>query len=337
MVQEVILARRMPPWQADRHHGQFTNDFSLTTEEARLILRWIEQGTKRGEGEDPLEQELPTVAEWPLGEPDAVISLPEVQEIPANGVLDYRYISVKTPFEEDRWVNAVVARPGNDSVVHHIIVRVKEPGKEEGHVEDAFLMGWAPGGADLFFPEGTGKLIPKGSELQFEMHYTTTGRAEQDQSSIGLYFLEEAPEMVLRTHAAVDNDFEIRPYDADQSTFATYQFRRDGYLFDMSPHMHLRGAWFRFEALYPDGRREVLLSVPNYDFNWQHTYRLTEPRRMPAGTWILCSGGFDNSERNPNNPDPEKRVRWGDQSWDEMFIGFMGVADLPKTPKLSSN
>ena len=330
MIQEVILAQRMPPWQADPRHGEFHNDISLTPEETRTILRWIEKGAPRGEGDDPLETAMASVAEWPLGEPDAVVSLPEVQEIPANGVLDYRYISVPAPFEKDQWLRGVVARPDNNQVVHHIIVRVKEPGKKNDHSRDAFLLGWAPGGEDMFFPEGTGKLIPKGAELQFEMHYTTTGRPETDQSSIGLYFLDAEPRMVIETHAPHDEELRVPPHEPDQASFATYRFRRDSYLYDMSPHMHLRGSWFKFEALYPNGEREVLLSVPNYDFNWQHNYRLAEPKRMPAGTWILCSGGFDNSKRNPNNPDPSKEIRWGDQSWDEMFIGFIGVAEIPK-------
>ena len=336
MIQEVLLARRMPPWQADPLHGKFHNDISLSAEERRTLLRWIEQGAPRGEGDDPLEGAVGSVEEWPLGKPDAVVSLPEVQEIPATGVLDYRYIRVATGFEKDQWLRGVVARPGNNRVVHHIIVRVKEPGKKEDRTRDAFLLGWAPGGEDMFFPEGTGKLIPKGTELEFEMHYTTSGKAETDQSSIGLYFLEEKPRMVIETHAPHDGEFELRPHDGDQTTFATYTFRRDSYLYDLSPHMHLRGAWFKFEALYPNGEREVLLSVPNYDFNWQHNYRLAEPKRMPRGTWILCSGGFDNSKLNPHNPDPSKTIRWGEQSWDEMFIGFIGVAEIPREQAASN-
>jgi hypothetical protein len=107
-------------------------------------------------------------------------------------------------------------------------------------------------------------------------------------------------------------------------------------LYDLSPHMHLRGSWFKFEALYPNGKRETLLSVPRYDFNWQHNYRLKEPKRMPAGTWILCTGGFNNSTTNPYNPDAAIHVHWGDQSFDEMFIGFMGIAELPKDAKIAS-
>jgi len=187
----------------------------------------------------------------------------------------------------------------------------------------------------MFFPEGTGKFIKKGSTLDFEMHYTTSGKAETDQSRIGIYLLSEKPRMTLKTHAAYDLDFEIDPGEKSEKTFATYSFKKDSLLFDLSPHMHLRGSWMKMEALYPNGEREVLLSVPRYDFSWQRNYRLKEPKRMPAGTWILCSGAFDNSEKNPNNPNPHIPVTWGDQSFDEMFIGFMGVAEIPSETKLS--
>jgi hypothetical protein len=218
-------------------------------------------------------------------------------------------------------------------VVHHIIVRAKEHADQgNDNEDDAFLIGWAPGSPEMFYPKGTGKLIKKGAILDFEMHYTTSGREEKDQSSIGIYLLHEKPEMVLKTRAAYDLDFEIPPGVADKTSFASYAVRRESMLFDLSPHMHLRGSWFKYEALYPTGKRETLLSVPRYDFNWQHTYRLKEPKRLPAGTWILCSGGFDNSALNPANPNPNATIRWGDQSFDEMFIGFMGIAEIPRPP-----
>jgi hypothetical protein len=330
MIQEVVLARRMPPWHADRHYGKFVNDTSLSLEEARTLLRWIEQGAKKDTGEDPLKAAVAPSKEWVLGEPDKIISLPEVEKIPATGVLDYRHIKVKAPFEEDVWVKGVVAKPGNTRVVHHIIVRVREPGQKGDNPDDAFLIGWAPGAPEMYFPEGTGKFIKKGSVLDFEMHYTTSGREEEDQSSIGIYLHKEKPAMQFRTHAAYSLDFEIPPGVSSHTTVAKYVFERDSYLFDMSPHMHLRGSTMKFEALYPNGKRETLLSVPRYDFKWQHTYLLKEPKRMPKGTWIICTGSFDNSAGNPDNPNPKIPVYWGDQSFNEMFIGFMGVAAIPK-------
>ncbi|MGZ8901290.1 MAG: redoxin domain-containing protein [Limisphaerales bacterium] len=330
MIQEVVLARRMPPWHADRHYGAFSNDSSLTLEESRTLLRWIEQGASRGEGEDPLAAAVPPSSDWALGKPDVIVSLPSVQKIPATGVLDYRHIKVKAPFEEDAWIKGVIAKPGNSRVVHHIIVRVREPGQKGDNPDDAFLIGWAPGAPEIYFPEGTGKFIKKGSVLDFEMHYTTSGREEEDQSSIGLYLHQEKPPMQLKTHAAYSLDFEIPPGVSAHTTMAKYVFEKDSYLFEMSPHMHLRGVSFKFEALYPNGKRETLLSVPRYDFKWQHTYCLKEPKRMPKGTWIVCTGAFDNSTLNPDNPNPKIPVYWGDQSFNEMFIGFMGVAAIPK-------
>lgn len=332
MIQEVLLSRRMPPWHADREFGSFVNDCSLSLEEQRTILRWIEQGAHKDDGADPLLTATPPTHDWVLGKPDAVVSLPKVEEIPATGVLEYRHIKVAAPFDHDVWVKGVVAKPDNTRVVHHLIVRAKEHANDDNNnQDDAFLIGWAPGSPEMFFPAGTGKLIKKGSILDFEMHYTTSGREEKDQSSIGIYLTDQKPEMMLKTRAALDLEFEISPGEATETTFASYAVKRDSMLFDMSPHMHLRGSWFKFEALYPNGKRETLLSVPKYDFKWQHNYRLKDPKRLPAGTWIFCSGGFDNSSRNPANPNPKETVRWGEQSFEEMFIGFMSIAEIPKS------
>jgi hypothetical protein len=336
MIQEVVLARRMPPWQPDRLHGEFSNGANLSLDESRTLLRWIEQGAARGEGADPMEKAVAPHVDWPLGQPDAILALPSVEQIPATGILEYRHIKVTVPFTEDVWVRGVIARPDNRRVVHHVIVRVREPGQNEDSQDDAFLIGWAPGSPDMFFPENTGKKIKKGSTLDFEMHYTVSGKPETDQSRIALYLTKEPPKLVLKTRAAYNFDVEISPNDPESNASATYVFKNDSMLYDLSPHMHLRGSWFKFEAFYPNGRHETLLNVPRYDFNWQHNYRLKEPKRMPAGTWIMCSGGFDNSAMNPHNPDPGARIHWGDQSFDEMFIGFMGIAELPKEKSVSA-
>lgn len=328
MMEEVILARRMPPWHADPAYGHFSNDRSIPVGEARILLNWFRNGAPRGEGDDPLEMALPEPEEWPLGEPDYVVKLPEPQSIPATGVLDYRYVKVKSPVPDGGWLRGVAVHPDNRRVVHHIIVRVLDPGQQNRYsAEDYFLVGWAPGTPEGFFPMGTGKRIKPGALLEFELHYNTSGRPETDQSAIGLYVAKQAPTRVLRTVGPLDMELNIPPGERDAKTFAVAGFQKDTYLFDLSPHMHYRGQWFRYEALYPDGTREVLLSVPHYDFNWQTTYRLAEPKLLPKGSWLLCTGGWDNSKSNPANPDPERRVRWGDQSFDEMFIGFVSVAE----------
>jgi len=330
MMQEVLLARRMPPWDADPHYGKFSNDRSLTPAEKRLLLRWVEQGAPRGEGEDPLESFKAPANDWPLGQPDVIVALPTAQEIPATGVVDYRYVDVPSPFTNNVWVGAAVIKPGNLKSTHHVIVRVKYPKEGKTDTQDAEgLEGWSPGKSFQRFPEGTGKRLRAGAVLNFELHYNTTGKPETDLTEVGLYLLKEKPPLRYESRMAIQLDLNVPPGEGDVRSHAVSGFKRDTMLYALIPHMHTRGAWMKYEALYPDGRRETLLSVPRYDFNWQMEYRLAEPRRMPAGTWILCSGGFDNSTRNPHNPNATKRVRWGEQSFDEMFVGFMNVAELP--------
>jgi len=329
MIREVVLARRMPPWHADPHYGKFSNDRSLTPDETGRLLRWIEQDCPRGDGEDPLARPLSPPEAWPLGKPDFIASLPRPQTVPANGVLQYRYVD--SPFEmpQDAWLRASVIRADNRKVVHHVIVRVKYPEGAKGKPEEEmFFAGWAPGYKTPEYPPGTGKFLPKGARFNFELHYTTNGREETDQSEIGFYLAKETPKMMLETRTAENFDFNIPPGEPDARTHSLYSFRRDTIIYELVPHMHLRGSWFKYEALYPNGKRETLLSVPNYDFNWQTEYRFTQPKRVPAGTWLFCTGGFDNSAKNPHNPDPTKRVKHGLQSFDEMFSGFMSVADV---------
>ncbi|MCI0747439.1 MAG: redoxin family protein [Verrucomicrobia subdivision 3 bacterium] len=338
MIEEVIVARRMPPWHADPHYGKFENDRSLTTLEVQTLLRWIQQGAPRGDGGDPLEQMVAAPSDWTLGKPDYIVKLPKPEAIPATGVLDYRHILVKSPIPHDAWLGAVDVRPGNRKVVHHVIARMKyKSAGDDGSGRGAWLVGWAPGASAARYPAGTGKFIAKDTTLDLEMHYTTMGSPQTDETEIGLYLLPEKPALAFQDGGAWNNDFSIPPGESDARTFSMHPFTRDTLIYGLSPHMHLRGSWMKYEALYPTGKREVLLSVPRYDFNWQTTYRLAEPKHIPAGTWLLCTGGFDNSARNPANPDPAKRVKWGDQSWDEMFIGFFQASDIPKAaPALSS-
>ena len=330
MMQEVLLARRMPPWDADPQYGKFENDRSLTPAEKRTLLRWIEAGAPRGEGDDPLEAFQPPANDWPLGQPDVIVSLPATQEIPATGVVDYRYVDVPVPFTNSVWVGAAVIKPGNLKCTHHVIVRIKYPREGKNETQDSEgLEGWSPGKSFERFPEGTGKRLRAGAVLNFELHYNTTGKPETDRTELGLYLLKAKPPLRYETRMAIQTDLNVTPGESDVRSYAVTGFKRDTVLYAFVPHMHTRGSWMKYEALYPDGKRETLLSVPRYDFNWQLEYRLAEPKRMPAGTWILCSGGFDNSARNPHNPDSAKRIHWGDQSFDEMFIGFMNVAELP--------
>jgi mono/diheme cytochrome c family protein len=330
MMEEVVLDRRMPPWHADPHYGKFANNRAMDPADTRALLDWIQQGCPRGEGADPLTNAPPPAVHWTLGTPDFVVSLPKPQQIPATGTLNYRYVDSDFEMPQDGWLRAAVCRAGNAKVVHHIIVRVRYPEDYKEAPKEAYLFtSWVPGLQAREFPAGTGMFLPKGTRFNFELHYTTSGQAQTDQSEMGLYLAKQPAQRRLEVRASDMRDFELAPGDPDAQHFSHYCFKRDAVIYDLSPHMHLRGSWFKFQLLYPDGRRETLLSVPQYDFNWQTSYRLAEPKRVPAGTWMLCTGGHDNSAKNPNNPDPSKRVKWGLQSWDEMFMGFMTVADAP--------
>jgi hypothetical protein len=282
-----------------------------------------------------LTYKFPEPVAWPLGQPDYIVKLPKPEQIPATGLVDYRHIRVKVPFPEDEWAGAVAVHPGNTKVLHHCIVRVKAPknGEDDGSGRGAWLQGWAPGIAPGRFPEDPGRLKAKGSTLDIELHYTTMGIAQTDQTEIGFYKLAEKPKYVLRNVGVVNPEFSIPPGAGEFGTFATVHLDHNTLIYSMSPHMHLRGRWMKYQALYPSGKMETLLSVPSYDFNWQTIYQFPEPKKLPAGTWILCSGGFDNSSLNPNNPSPEKRITWGEQSFNEMFIGFFDGVELPDTAK----
>jgi peroxiredoxin len=337
MIEEVLLTRRMPPWDADPAIGKFANDASLSVAEAQTLLRWVHQGAPRGEGDDPLERSRPSPEpEWPLGPPDLVLQLPKPEQIPATGVLDYRHIEVPAGNTAEAWVGAVWVRPGNNKVVHHVIARLQHGGKEDHLGQREMFAGWAPGATQGWLPSGSGKFLPKNARFDFEMHYTPNGAAQTDQTEIGLYLLKEKPAARFETVPVVDATFEIAPGDPDSRTQGTYCFKKDATLHSLTPHMHLRGRWMKFEVLYPSGRREVVCSVPRYDFNWQLTYVLDQPKKIPAGTWLLLSGGYDNSPRNPANPNPQKTVHWGDQSFDEMFLGWYNVTwDLTPAKQIS--
>jgi hypothetical protein len=247
--------------------------------------------------------------------------------VPAEGVVDYQYFIVDPKWKEDKYVVAAEARPGNRAVVHHIIAYLMPPGSDPRKDRSRMmLVGYAPGSPPNVMASGLAIHVPAGCKLLLEMHYTPNGAEQTDLSYVGFQFIDrERVKKFVEGRAAVNERFAIPPGAKDHEVVADYRARRDELLLKMVPHMHLRGKAFRYEAVYPDKRREVLLDVPAYDFNWQLSYILAEPKLLPKGTKIICTARFDNSADNPANPDPSAEVHWGEQSWDEMMIGFFDV------------
>jgi hypothetical protein len=327
-IREVISTNRMPPWHADPHFSKFSNDRRLPKEEKQAILAWLNSGMQMGDKKD-----LPaprTFAEgWVIGKPDVVFELPEEQTVPASGVVAYQYFVTPTNFKEDVWIQAAEARPSNRGVVHHIIVSYRDPksnGRQNGRgIGDGFVVGTAPGDMPLILPPGIAVKIPAGAELIWQMHYTPNGKEAKDRSQVGFVFYKgkEPPARFSYTRGISNNSFVIPPGDANYKTESEWVVPRDTLLLSFMPHMHLRGKDFEYRATYPDGRIETILKVPRYDFAWQTAYRLEKPLHLPKGTKIHCTAHFDNSTANPANPDPKKEVTWGDQTWEEMMIGWV--------------
>ncbi len=333
-----MLLQRMTPWHADPQFGVFANNVALTPLERTLLHGWARAGAPRGTGPDPLATPRAAVPDWPLGPPDLVITLPE-QAIKAQGPLPYEYVEVTVPTATDRWLRAAVVKPGNPRVVHHALVfegnrldllfTALSTGQLPGL--GGFFAGYVPGLDQTWFPDGSGKLLRAGSQVTFQMHYTATGQPETDRTQIGFYFHPAPPERQLQTKAAVNLSLSIPPRAREYERTATFtpSTTRDVMLYELNPHMHYRGKRFRIDATYPDGSAETLLNVPQYDFAWQSGYRLATPKRLPRGTVLRVTGAFDNSEQNPWNPNPAASVGFGEQTDDEMFIGYINYAELP--------
>jgi thiol-disulfide isomerase/thioredoxin len=333
-IKEVVRDGRMPPWLADPGHGKFANDRRLSGEEREALLAWIDQGCPRGDDKD-LPPPPTFAADWRVGKPDAVYTMDREftvpAKMPARGV-PYQKFVVDPKFEEDVWVQAAEARPGNRAVVHHIIVYIIPPEgrkKTDDGIGQGLLVAYAPGDEPLRLAPGSAKKITKGSKLVFQMHYTPNGVEQTDRSSVGLIFAKGPPQYEVRTRAIAQQIFGIPAGAANHKVTSHATFDHDAVLLSLFPHMHLRGKSFEYRVVYPDGKSDVLLSVPHWDFNWQGTYRLEQPLKLPAGTRIECTAYYDNSAGNPNNPDPTKAVAWGDQTWEEMMIGFVDYANMP--------
>ena len=322
-----VSARTMPPWGADPAHGVFKNDPRLSDKEIATILAWVDAGAPKGSDND-----LPAVPEfvdgWTIGKPDAVFEMKEPFQIPATGVVEYQYIRIPTGITEDKWLAAIEIKPEARAQVHHVIaftVPAGSPLNEAGALGPGNIGGVTPNKPGVIFDPGVGRMLNGNSDIVLQMHYTTNGKATTDRTQVGLRFLKEPPSMVQRGGSVIQPRFVIPAGDPNAEVRGSRVLPADTILTSLTPHMHLRGKDMTYTAKYPDGRTEVLLSVPKYDFNWQITYQLKEAKRMPKGTEIEVVAHFDNSPQNKFNPDPTKDVRWGDQTWEEMMIGFWGT------------
>jgi mono/diheme cytochrome c family protein len=353
-IREVVIDRRMPPWLADPHYGEFSNNRALSQTEIDTIVSWVDGGAKEGNVKDLPPAPKFSDAGWRFGKPDVELAMTLEANVPADGVVAYRHFVVPTNFTEDKYVQFAEIKRGDPSVVHHVIVSVREPGQGpmpppgeinlgaaanregeartaqqpgqgggRGNTQDGMLVGWAPGMSPLTLRPGQAKLIKKGSVLIFQMHYTTNGQASKDRTSVGLHFAKEPVEKRVITTGAVARNLVIPAGEPNYESKSSVTFREDSHIVSFMPHMHVRGKDFEYKLVYPDGTSKVLLKVPRYDFNWQLVYFLKEPVAAPKGSRIDCVAHHDNSERNKYNPDPSKEVRWGPQTWEEMMIGWL--------------
>jgi hypothetical protein len=336
MLAHVVDEGLMPPWNADeRYDGVFANERRLAPAEKEHFLAWVRDGMPRGNpSEDPAPIEWPEG--WKIGEPDVVFAMerhvgqrgaetelpPEGFAVPREGVVDYEYFVTDTSYPEDRWIQSYQVVPGAADVVHHVVIVALEEGQSLRSIDgSSFLAAYAPGDTPASFPDGYAKRLPAGTRLVFQLHYTPNGKQRFDRSQVGFVFAPEPPIFEVLTDAVADESIVIPAGAENHEVRARKVFREDLGLVALFPHMHTRGKDFRYVAHYPDGAEEELLFA-HFDFNWQESYVLPDPLLLPAGTTLECIAHYDNSSANPNNPDPTIDVRWGDQSFEEMFIGY---------------
>ena len=338
---------KMPPWHSTEPRGTFSNDRRLTDREKETLVAWVDRGAPKGDAKD-----LPAVptftAGWEIGQPDAVLSMPKPYAVPASGTVNYQYFQILTNFTEDKWVQSIEVRPGVRSVVHHVLVFCREPDGEPARPpftsvvpkmpavgtsnvdksRGALIATTAPGTNAMTFPEGTALRIKAGSVLTFQVHYTANGKPAEDTSSVGMIFAKQPPQQEMRTTAFMNPLFTLQPGDPNSEVDSAIEFTGDTHIYAIFPHTHLRGKDWSYQLVYPDGRKEQVLSVPHYDFNWQTFYTFTKPLAVSKGTRLEAVAHYDNSENNPSNPDPKIAVHWGEQTWQEMqYTGLTFTVD----------
>ncbi|HLZ73399.1 hypothetical protein [Phenylobacterium sp.] len=328
MIREVIRTHRMPPYLADETVGAFQDDDRLTPDQMKTLVHWIDAGAPRGAGEDPLQKIKFQAPEWPLGKPDVTLNIPAVK-VPASGVLDYTHPVVPMTLPEGRWLKATTFRVTDRQVVHHILSgTVATDHKGDTFSESqwgASLGGYGPGRGSNIQPIDTGVWVPAAGGVGFQNHYTPYGKETEEKTQMGLYFYPkgEEPKYVLRTFLIFDFSIEIPPGEEWHKETSYIEFPKDAILYGITPHAHVRGGSTQVSIIYPNGKQEMLLALPRYNFNWQYEYFLKTPLKVPAGSKILAKWTYDNSARNPGNPDPTKTVYEGEQTSSEMMATYL--------------
>jgi mono/diheme cytochrome c family protein len=321
MMRESVRTDRMPPYFADPHIGAFKNDNNLTPDETKTLIHWIEAGAPRGTGPDILKEQASEAPEWPtsLGKPDVVVSLPSFN-VPSSGTIPYQQMRVANPFKEDTWLRAIAIKPGNRTVLHHVTSNWSpDRSAPPARIPGGSVGSYTPGAEPQVIAAGAGAPVPAGGTLNFSMHYTTTGKTATDATQIGYYTLKTPPEYVKRSTVISDGALTIPAGESRHKEIAYLEFPADAYLYTLYPHAHYRGYHVELKQKTPDGKEKMLISLPKYDFNWQRDYDPVEPILVKAGTKLIATWVYDNSDMNKANPDPTINVTWGEQSWQEMM------------------
>lgn len=345
-IRKEVHAGRMPPWGLDPDVGEWKDDPTFTQEQMATLDGWLDGGMIKGDPKD-MPKPLEFYEDWSIGEPDMIFEMPREVVIEAEGVFPYQYHVTEMNIEEDLYVQALEVLPGNRRVVHHIIVFLQPPPAAAKAMSDGFtntmLDVYAPGSPAGINPPGVARLIPAGSKLMWQIHYSPTGEEERDRSRFGIVLAKEKPKELMRTATVINMGFEIPAYAENYRVESSMTIPKDATIYSYTPHMHYRGKAMDFYLTEPGGTEELACSIPRYDFNWQLDYFLKEPRRVPAGTVVRVVAHFDNSTNNEYNPDPSKAVTWGEQTWEEMMMGgvYLSWADedveLPDAPAEETN
>jgi hypothetical protein len=338
MIRETLMTRRMPPWSADPHIGEFSNSFGLTEGETKTLVHWVDAGAPRGDGEDVLKTVVREPHDWParLGKPDVVVTIPEFN-VPASGIIDYQNIKLPNPFKGDVWVRAIAFKPGVKSVVHHVTSNyVPDPRAPAPAIQGGFIGAFVPGGGVQVAAPGTGLPVPAGGEITYQMHYTVDGKPEKDVTQVGYYLHKTPPEIVRRTADIAQTNLRIPAGAMRYHDRAYVEFPADAVIYTIHAHGHFRGYSVKLTEKAPDGKETVMLSLPRYDFNWQSDYELAQPKLIKAGTKLIVDEIYDNSIHNPANPDPNRTVTWGEQTMDEMLyfrVNYRWVEETSSHPR----